>query len=212
MNTVVETSDAPAMRFRTDAIPRLGKRFGSLRVTAWSHRDSRSVNHWKCLCDCGVEVTVRGANLRQGGSQSCGCRRTRKTSKDLSGQTFGRLKALARSQGKKSGYLCECICGKHTVVTAYSLLRGATKSCGCLRKEHATQRAARWRKYICPFTDQELHEMYTGREWNCLRIAVESSTRGMPTTESAVWSWLKKAGVKCRSASESGKLSWEARR
>lgn len=29
--------------------------------------------HWLCLCQCGVLLTVRGAVLRNGHTQSCGC-------------------------------------------------------------------------------------------------------------------------------------------
>lgn len=29
--------------------------------------------HWKCLCDCGKEITASSNNLRQGRVNSCGC-------------------------------------------------------------------------------------------------------------------------------------------
>ena len=66
---------------------------------------------------------------------------------DLSGQKFNRLtvikldhkKQLYDKQGKPNGniyyYLGKCDCGNETVVCATSLVRGTTKSCGCLTKE-----------------------------------------------------------------------------
>lgn len=59
---------------------------------------------------------------------------------------FGRLKVVAyndsityvHSKGNpstKHRYRCLCICGKDTVVYKESLLRGKTRSCGCLKFE-----------------------------------------------------------------------------
>lgn len=52
-------------------------RYGRLAVL-------QSVRHqgflqWKCRCDCGEEVIVRGANLRRGITNSCGCLRKETT-------------------------------------------------------------------------------------------------------------------------------------
>lgn len=33
----------------------------------------KHVSMWECLCDCGKECTVRGNELKKGGSKSCGC-------------------------------------------------------------------------------------------------------------------------------------------
>lgn len=58
--------------------------------------------------------------------------------KDLTGQTFGRLTVVRRvgtSNSKKPTWLCKCTCGNETIVVSPSLLRGVTKSCGCLHKE-----------------------------------------------------------------------------
>lgn len=63
--------------------------------------------------------------------------------KDIRGQKFDRLTVLERVDGKsKIGtvfWLCECACGKKTIVNTNSLTRtsGGTKSCGCLHKETA---------------------------------------------------------------------------
>ncbi len=54
---------------------------------------------------------------------------------DLSGQRFGRLVVLnlsdKRDKSKNRYWECQCDCGNVTVVLAYSLKNGNTKSCGC---------------------------------------------------------------------------------
>ncbi len=51
-----------------------GQKFGRFTVLA---RAASSPNDriamWLCRCECGTEVTVRGVNLRNGNSKSCGC-------------------------------------------------------------------------------------------------------------------------------------------
>ncbi len=41
-------------------------------------------NYYKCRCDCSAEQIVKGANLRNGNSQSCGCLRRKICSKQMS--------------------------------------------------------------------------------------------------------------------------------
>jgi hypothetical protein len=58
---------------------------------------------------------------------------------DLLGRQFGRLRVVRRngsSPDKRALWFCVCECGGTTTVTSRSLLCG-TKSCGCLKKEHA---------------------------------------------------------------------------
>ncbi len=61
---------------------------------------------------------------------------------DLSGQTFGRLTAIARHPCKGIvRWDCKCSCGATTVVPSVALKNGYTRSCGCLRRETAKARA-----------------------------------------------------------------------
>lgn len=57
--------------------------------------------------------------------------------RDLTGQIFGRLTVIKRSEGnyKRVHWLCLCICGSYTNVISGSLTRGRTVSCGCYLKE-----------------------------------------------------------------------------
>lgn len=56
---------------------------------------------------------------------------------DLTGQRFGRLTVIEKSekQKNKTMWLCECDCGKQKKVSAENLKIGKTRSCGCYRRE-----------------------------------------------------------------------------
>jgi hypothetical protein len=59
---------------------------------------------------------------------------------DISGETFGRLVAIApvdRTPSSNILWLCICECGSETITTTTSLKQGHTQSCGCLQKERA---------------------------------------------------------------------------
>ncbi|MDD4624634.1 MAG: hypothetical protein PHX40_04625 [Bacilli bacterium] len=60
---------------------------------------------------------------------------------DLIGQRFGRLTVLERAENKNNNTMWKCICdcGKETIVDAYYLRNGNTKSCGCYAQEIRTQ-------------------------------------------------------------------------
>jgi hypothetical protein len=56
-----------------------GTRYGRLVIVerGANKRDGKTVNAtWVCKCDCGNFITTRGASLRSGRTQSCGCIRT----------------------------------------------------------------------------------------------------------------------------------------
>lgn len=61
--------------------------------------------------------------------------------KDITGQRFGRLTVFSfvekRITNNSRGYFwdCKCDCGKTKIINSSSLIRGAAKSCGCLKRE-----------------------------------------------------------------------------
>ncbi len=60
----------------------------------------------------------------------------RTTAKNLAGMTFGKLSAIEQTRvDTKLVWSCRCSCGVDTLVSAANLLRGNTRSCGCLRHE-----------------------------------------------------------------------------
>lgn len=54
-----------------------GQRFGRWTVVKRAEKPSPYISFggawWLCKCDCGEEHIVRGTNLRNGQSVSCGC-------------------------------------------------------------------------------------------------------------------------------------------
>lgn len=60
---------------------------------------------------------------------------------DFTGQRFGRLVVTSRAEdkvyggSKKSCWNCVCDCGATVVVSQNSLVSGATKSCGCWKRD-----------------------------------------------------------------------------
>lgn len=90
---------------------------------------------WKVQCSCG-KVAIRGASdIIKGRSKSCG--HGYNEFEDISGQEFGLWKVLKYIGNQY--YLCECQCDNKTQkeVRKADLLRGASTSCGCNRREKA---------------------------------------------------------------------------
>ena len=63
--------------------------------------------------------------------------------RNIADQVFGQLTAL-RTDGKdstgKTMWKCACSCGNETSATMLNLVKGITKSCGCLRKRPSIRR------------------------------------------------------------------------
>ena len=61
----------------------------------------------------------------------------RKLVNDLTGKKFGKLEVIGvhDTGSRKTYYVCQCDCGNVKVVRADALISGATKSCGCIKKE-----------------------------------------------------------------------------
>jgi len=72
----------------------IGERFGKLTVVEQLPSTVRGQRRWRCKCDCGGEHISTTGNLRSGRTTNCGC----KKSPDLTGQVFGRLTVLGRSE------------------------------------------------------------------------------------------------------------------
>jgi hypothetical protein len=62
-----------------------------------------------------------------------------KPRKDIIGNRYGRLTVIidcGQNKAKQFKYLVKCDCGESKIIVGSSLITGATKSCGCLRKEY----------------------------------------------------------------------------
>ena len=120
----------------------IGQKFG--RWTVIDESDKRGKNggrYWLCKCDCGTIKEVTQDSLRGGKSTSCGCQGREKLGKlhfkDLTGQRFGRLTVIERSdrKGDNAFWVCKCDCGNTKTIKSGSLIGGKTTSCGCYSKE-----------------------------------------------------------------------------
>lgn len=89
---------------------------------------------------------------------------------DLTGQIFGRLTVLQKAENNKDNYawwLCQCNCGNQCVVKGFSLRKGTTKSCGCLRKEKTSNNLIGQhfgKLYVLEKTNKRIHRHIV---WKC---------------------------------------------
>ena len=70
-----------------------------------------------------------------------------KACRDLTGEVFGWLTVLERAgtgeKYKTALWRCRCHCGVEKAIVRGSLINGLTRSCGCLRRDAALERAAK---------------------------------------------------------------------
>ena len=89
---------------------------------------------------------------------------------DIQGQSFGRLKVLARapSQARCTMWKCRCDCGSTLNVATQSLRSGASKSCGCLMKEKSRDLA------IARFTTHGMRRSVEYGVWSGMKRRCEN--------------------------------------
>jgi hypothetical protein len=108
---------------------------------------------------------------------------------DLTGRVFGRLTAISVHSIDKFQHRrwnCKCSCGVDKVVLASSLVRGITKSCGCLTYENRKE-VYNWKGF------GDIHHSY----W--LRLKKGSKRRGIDFNISIedAWKLFEKQNRKC---------------
>ena len=93
--------------------------------------------YWKCQCECGNTIIVKGNSLTQHHTKSCGCL----VSPDEIGNKYGRLTVIDKAPPKdnRTMWRCRCDCGNECIVAGKSLRTGSTQSCGCLQKDKASE-------------------------------------------------------------------------
>ena len=85
--------------------------------------------------------------------------------KDLTGKTFWRLTVLERDETKPKGHQlpvywrCRCTCGNIIVTSGNNLVKGHTKSCGCLHKEGT--------RTTHSFSHTPIHNQWCGIKQRC---------------------------------------------
>ena len=87
-----------------------GQKFGRLLVLEYVGNNEKRFAMFRCKCDCGNEVIVKGRNLRTGHTQSCGCyckdrsREAVAQYKTTHGQSGSRLYIIWQSMKKRCYY------------------------------------------------------------------------------------------------------------
>lgn len=135
-------------RKKNEVIPdMIGKRFGQWIVIDRAE-DVNGSRYWLCKCDCGTIRAIPERHLLNGHSKSCG------HIKDLTGMRFGKWIVLYRTEDHISPngnhitmWMCQCDCGTIKKIAGYALLRGTTKSCGCLRSELISESRKKYNEY-----------------------------------------------------------------
>lgn len=57
----------------TRYINEIGNKYGKLVVVKEGPIEKHGAKTWLCQCECGGTILVKGTNLRNGGTTSCGC-------------------------------------------------------------------------------------------------------------------------------------------
>lgn len=133
---------------------------------------------WKCQCECGRIVTLRGNSLKTNRNHSCKrCQNARTVIDKMPiGKQFGKLTVVERANDSftKEGtvvdrWLCKCECGTEVVVRGASLRNGHTSSCGCYRLEMLSSETyqSKFEKVVSEFLDRnnicyERQKTFTG--------------------------------------------------
>lgn len=110
----------------------IGKKFGKLLVIDISDKQDATGNlYWVCNCDCGTKgYSVRGSNLRNGHTTSCGCI----TPAIIEiGNTYGDLTVIGRSNNQTHSSIywdCRCSCGSIVSIRSDLLRKGTKTYCG----------------------------------------------------------------------------------
>lgn len=89
--------------------------------------------------------------------------------RDLTGERFGRLTVVGqagRGNSKQILWKCECDCGGTAIVPTYHLNSGHTKSCGCHRRETATEVGAQHKKH--GMTGNRMYRIWRGMRQRCM--------------------------------------------
>lgn len=121
----------------------IGQTFNKLKVIERVIDEQDHVK-WKCQCECGNIIIVRGDSLKSGHTKSCGCLQKAHAATlntiDLTGKKFGKLTVIQRSENKNSNgqyfWYCDCDCGtKNKEIDGHNLVSRGTCSCGCLKSK-----------------------------------------------------------------------------
>ena len=122
----------------------VGNRYGKLTVIEQVESSSRGQRRYRCICDCGGTIIAFAGNLKSGHTSSCGCNK----SPDLTGQVFGKLTVIGRSDKRNSRgarttpmWECRCECGNITYKATDTLTNLDLSMCSECAEKYAAEKA-----------------------------------------------------------------------
>lgn len=123
----------------------VGQRFGLLTVLHDLPFHPGIKRKVECRCDCGRITNAAPSALSVGRIRSCGCLINRPAHNRVPmviGERFGSLTILRELSTKHDvrQFECRCDCGQITTAPIGHLQTGHKQSCGCKRKQAATER------------------------------------------------------------------------
>jgi len=172
-----------------------GKIFGRLTIVQldtdrnkeYKNKTGKSKIYWFCKCSCGNKelVSKSSYNLKDGGTQSCGCLQKEKSLesskyrvkplekyKHVIGERFGKLVITELISKSKLGLIvkCECDCGNKDVKNKnYKVLKsGGSISCGCIQIASARELARKLGKNRTKSLED--YNYLLGKKYNMLTI------------------------------------------
>ena len=116
-----------------------GRRFGKLTVAELMPEREERYARYRCLCDCGNEISVNSKRLKRGIIQGCAdCWKPRGRERpELSGKRSGQLTVLRlaeRRRNNRKTWECGCDCGGYREASTYELQSGCVTHCGCMNR------------------------------------------------------------------------------
>jgi hypothetical protein len=109
------------------------------------------------------------------------------TIEDLTNKKFGYLTAISRtnisykSGNKPVAWVCKCDCGNEVTVVQQSLVRGATKSCGCYFQKHMFKG----------------YKNFSGQQWSRIKHQAKQRNIEFDITIEYVYELYEKQNNKC---------------
>lgn len=137
-----------------------GQKFGKLNVleTLYNYDNYKRATY-KCACECGNIVYIKGAQINK--RKSCGC----STRKNYVGTKFGNLlveEMLYRYKNNVTYCKCLCDCGNELITRMNGLVSGNTTSCGCMHSPNLLNQ-----KFGRLTVVKEIESCNSQRKWLC---------------------------------------------
>lgn len=120
-------------------------------------------------------------------------KRIHKSKQNLIGKKFGRLTIIKYSYTKKRKiyWICKCDCGTIKSISVWSLLNGATKSCGCLNLDIIHLKKGHNHPKSTGYKD------ITGNYWSGVKSNAKERNLNFSISKEYIWNLYEQQNKKC---------------